>query len=113
MKAGLIAGSVAAVVVVLLSLPLRSPDDVLLNSATIAIGVLVLGAFAGAVWRALADAHNSRTYFRFVMVGTFVLFTAIVVISETQLEKMISFSIPLGTVAFSVKCGYFAFSEIS
>ena len=44
MYAAMIAGSIAAIVDALVSLPLRSPDDALFNSATVVVGALISGA---------------------------------------------------------------------
>ena len=48
--AGMAAGAVAAVVASLVSLPLRSPDDVFANTASVTVGALLAGLFAGYAW---------------------------------------------------------------
>lgn len=47
---GVAAGSVAAIVASLISLPLNSPDDLLLNTFTVTLGSLVAGFGGGFVW---------------------------------------------------------------
>ena len=59
MRAGITAGSISAVVAAIVSLPLRSPDDILMNSATVVIGALLAGLSAGIVWRFLAGQGAS------------------------------------------------------
>ena len=53
-RAGLLAASIASILAVFVSLPLQSPDDTLLNSLTVVIGVLTLGLAAGISWTILS-----------------------------------------------------------
>ena len=46
MREALVSASIAAIVAAIVSLPLRSPDDALFNSATVATAVLVVGIAA-------------------------------------------------------------------
>ena len=61
MRTGLIAGSIAAMVATLVSLPLRSPSDAILNSATVAVGVLTVGLVAGMAWNSGVLTCQTRT----------------------------------------------------
>ena len=58
MRNGVSAGSIAAVVVVLVSLPLRSPADNVFNSATVGLASLLVGIAAGLLWDNLADGQR-------------------------------------------------------
>ena len=50
--AGLVAGSIAAITAALVSLPLRSPNDLIFNSATVAVGGLLAGAQPSVAFKA-------------------------------------------------------------
>ena len=102
MRTGLLAGSVAAVVVALVSLPLRSPLDSLLNSATVVLGVLAGGLIAWFAWRALANGPHRHLYYVGSLGGGLVVATIIAAIGETQVERMISFLVALAAIAVVV-----------
>ena len=102
MIAGICAGSISAIVAVLVSLPLHSPDDILFNSATVAIGSLIVGAAAGALWRLLAN--NTRRPFTFALLwGLAFALTAVTALAgETQLDHFLAFMLPLAAIVFPV-----------
>ena len=58
MRAGLIAGSVAAVAAVLLSLPLHSPSDTLFNTAAVATAAISAGVVVAGLRRRLPGPHH-------------------------------------------------------
>ena len=102
MTAGIIAGSISAVVAALVSLPLRSPDDILLNSLTVTAGALLAGVVAGAVWRILAG-HTRRTlWFGALWSVCFGLTALLAVAGETQLDHFVAFVLPLGAIVFAI-----------
>ena len=98
--AGLVAGSVAAVVASLVSLPLRSPDDILFNSATVTGGTLLAGLAAGVLWRVLAGSRNRRIFFAVRWTGGFGLATAAAFLGQTQLDRVVSYTLPLAGIVF-------------
>ena len=100
MGPALIAASIAAIAAVLLSLPLRSPHDTLINSATVAIATLIAGAFAGLVWDRLSESANRLRNFVIAMAVALVVVAVALVALETQLERSFSFGLPLAVVAF-------------
>ena len=101
-RAGLSAGSIAAVTATLISLPLHSPSDAFFNSATVAAGSLAAGIAAGVAWR-LLSAHHSRI-FRFALVWAigFGMVAMATVAGETQLDRFVAFVLPLAAVAFTI-----------
>ena len=102
MTAAMIAGSISAVVAALVSLPLRSPDDILLNSATVVAGALLAGVVAGIIWRIFAG-HPRRTFwFGVVWSVCFGLTALLAVAGETQLDHFAAFVLPLGAIVFSL-----------
>ena len=102
MAAGIVAGSIAAVVAALVSLPLSSPDDALLNSATVVIGTLLVGVVAGILWRILANSTRRTLVFALLWAVGFVLAAVLAVVGETQLERFTSFVLPLAAIVFSI-----------
>ena len=102
MAAGIVAGSMAAVVAALVSLPLSSPDDALLNSATVVVGALLVGVAAGILWRSLANSTRRTLVFALLWAVGFVLAAVFAVVGETQLERFTSFVLPLAAIVFSI-----------
>ncbi len=99
-RGALLAGALAAVVAALVSLPLRSPHDALLNSASVTWGVLLLGLVSGLVWRRLSRGQDSLRRFTIVMVVGFLVWVAVAFAIGTMLTRMVSFSVPLAAIAF-------------
>lgn len=100
MRAGITAGSISAVVAAIVSLPLRSPDDILLNSATVVIGALLAGLSAGMVWRFLAGRPGGLLMFAIVWAVAFTIIAVLALAAETQLDHFAAFVLPLGAIVF-------------
>lgn len=101
-SAGLIAGAIAAVVAFLVSLPLKSPDDAVLNTATVGVGALVVGLAAGGVWRALQGVARRWEVYAAAAIAAFGLAVAVGLVFETLLEGSIGFIIPLAAIVFAL-----------
>ena len=99
-RGALIAGALSAVVAALVSLPLRSPHDALLNSASVTWGVLLLALVSGLVYRRLSLRPNAVRRFAIVMAVGFLVWVAVAFAVGTMLTRMVSFSVPLAAVAF-------------
>ena len=99
MLAGLAAGSVAAVAAALVSLPLRSPDDILFNSATVVVGALFTGAAIGLIWRILADRQDRVVWLGVSLLVGLATTSLLAIIGETQLDHFAGFAIPLAAIA--------------
>ena len=99
-RAGVLAGSVSAVVAALSSLPLHSPDDPLLNSATVTFGTLLVGLAAGALWRALARYTARPRLFAVIWALGLGLVVLVAAVGETQLDRFASFVVPLAAIVF-------------
>lgn len=102
MTAGIIAGSISAVVAALVSLPLRSPDDILLNSVTVVAGALLAGVVSGIIWRILAGHPRRTLWFGVIWCICFGLTGLLAVAGETQLDHFAAFVLPLGAIVFSL-----------
>ena len=100
MRSALMAGALAAVAAALVSLPLRSPHDGLLNAGSVTTGTLVLALAGGYLWRALARRANAPLLFAAAMGAGFLAWTALAFAAETQLTRMVSFTVPLAAIAF-------------
>lgn len=100
MRAALLAGALASVAVALASLPLRSPHDGLLNAGSVTIGTLLLAFAAGHLRRALGKRANAGLWFAAAMGAGFVAWVGVAFAAETQLTRMVSFTVPLAAIAF-------------
>ena len=100
-RGALIAGALSAVVAALVSLPLHSPHDALLNSASVTWGVLLLALVSGLVWRRLSRGPGALLRFAVVMAVGFLVWVAVAFAAGTMLTRMVSFSVPLAAIAFA------------
>ena len=99
--AGLASGAVAAIVGTLLAFALRSPDDVVANSLTVAVGAMVIGLVSGLLWRRLRATSNGLTAFRWALVGGFVAsLLAIAIVDQIALSSLIPYAAPIAGVIF-------------
>jgi polyisoprenoid-binding protein YceI len=81
---------------------LESPDDAVLNTATVGVSALVVGLAAGAVWRVLdSTARRLEIYAALALVG-FGIAAAGGVAAEDLLEGSIEFIIPLAAIVFAL-----------
>ena len=99
MLAGLTAGAIAAVIAVLVSLPLHSPVDSVFNSATVAVAALVVGVTSGFLWSRLS---GRLLWFLAGLVAIFVVALIIAFVGNTQLDRMVSFMVPLSAIVVVV-----------
>ena len=101
--AGLLAGSVAAIAAVALSIPLESPSDAYFNSASVAVASLCLGLGSGLLWRLLSVSGKKRAlFFNVVMAAIFVVVAAAALAMETYLERSATFILPLAALSLAV-----------
>ena len=98
-SAGLGAGAAAALVAILVSLPLESPDDIRFNSATVGFTTLAIGAVNGLLWHwSMADLPVNGRYIA-TSLGLLIVGLAVAVGLQTQFDRAISFTVPLAIVA--------------
>ena len=103
MLAGLTAGSVAAMVAVFVSLPLRSPSDTLLNSASVSLACLLAGAVAGLLWLAVGRTQRRTAYFLAAWSVLFLPAAILVIIfGRSQLDHFVVFAAPLAAIVYVV-----------
>ena len=100
MLIGLAAGSIAAIVVALVSLPLNSPVDNVFNSATAGLASLIVGIVAGWLWVRFAANPRRVVYYVAVLVAGLVAAVVLAVVGNIWLERLISFAVPLAAIAF-------------
>jgi len=100
--AGLMAGVAGAIVASLVSLPLRSPDDVIANTATVTVVALLVGLLGGVVWQRLHDRADGRRRLLLFAAGGFVVAVVLLGILEAvALDRFISFGVPLAAIIFA------------
>ena len=100
LSAALVAGAASAVAAALVSLPLHSPHDALLNTASVVWGVLALSVAVGLVWRRVHRREHAGRRLAAAMAVGFVAWVGVAFALETVLERMVSFSVPLAAIAF-------------
>src|SRR5262245_44675998 len=104
--AGLAAGAIAALPAVLLSLPLRSPDDLLFNSATVAIGALLFGLVAGLAWWQVRRRGAGPRAYALCALSAFLVIAAgaelLEVMPGAPLARLVRFVIPLAAIVVGV-----------
>lgn len=103
MLSGVTAGSVAAIMAVFVSLPLRSPSDTLLNSASVALACLLAGLVAGLIWLAVGRSQRRTVWFLAAWTVLFVpAAIAVVLYGRSQLDHFVAFAAPLAVIAYVV-----------
>jgi len=100
--AGLGAGAVGAILAVLVSLPLHSPDDIRLNAATVGFGTVIVGGITGLLWHLSRseDGPNQRYWAYSLAMGLAVI--AFAALAQTQIDDAMTFTIPLALIAVIV-----------
>ena len=101
-QAGLTAGSVAAIAAVLANLPLEAPTDTYFNSAPVMAGALAVGLGAGVLWRALDGRGHRPAILLVSMTLAFGLVAVMAVAGETQMERSVSYIVPLAAIVFGL-----------
>jgi polyisoprenoid-binding protein YceI len=96
---GLISGGVAAVVAALVSLPLESPDDAVLNSGTVAIGALITGLAIGAAWAAFRD---QPAVYGAALIAAAVAVFIIAALFAAKLDGSYAYVVPLGLIVVGI-----------
>ena len=99
MLAGLTAGAIAAVIAALVSLPLHAPVDSAFNSATVAVAALGVGVISGLLWSRFS---GRLLWFLAGLAAIFVLALIIAFGGNTQLDRMVSYMVPLAAIVVVV-----------
>lgn len=92
----------AAVVAVLVSLPLHSPNDALFNTLFVAVGALLIGVAAGVLWVVLAQGRSPRLRFLLLWALAFGGAVGIVFALSTRLDRAVSFGVPISAITFGI-----------
>jgi MFS family permease len=95
------AGVAGAIFASLVSLPLKSPDDLIANTATVTVVALLAGLLGGVVWQRLHDAADGRRKLLMYAAGGFVVAVVILAFLEVvALDRFMSFGAPLAAIIF-------------
>ena len=97
-RAGLASGALAGVAGALVQLPLHSPADVLFNAGTITVGALATGAVAGILVGRVRQRTGGLRLFYGAWAGAFVATVVVAVAAESQLDRTVSYVVPLGAI---------------
>ena len=102
--AGTSAGIGAGIVVVLVSLPLHSPDDALFNTAAIAVVSIIVSVGLALVWAKVSRRRSRTLTFACICTAGLLLAALAAQIVETyqQLERTVSFIVPLAALQFGL-----------
>lgn len=96
---GIIPAAIAAIVGALVSLPLKSPDDAVLNSGTVTIGALIAGLAIGTAWAAFGARP---AVYAGIVAAAFVAALAFCGIFESQLSGSFKYMLPLAVIVFAI-----------
>ncbi|MDP6667509.1 MAG: hypothetical protein QF357_08950 [Dehalococcoidia bacterium] len=96
---GLGAGSVAAIIAVLISLPLESPDDIVFNAASVGLAALLVGATSGLLWHRSASEDRFNRPYLVTSAGLLIAVLVIAGLAQTQFDDAVIFTIPLAFIA--------------
>ena len=96
---GIIPAAIAAIVAALVSLPLKSPDDAILNSGTVTIGALIAGLAIGAAWAAFG---SRPAVYAGIVVVAFAAAVAMAGVFEAELSGSFKYMLPLEVIVFGI-----------
>lgn len=97
------AGSIAAVGAIIVSLALKSPDKTMFNSLSVTIASICTGLLAGVLYSVFWGRNQGRILYVGTMIGTFLFIILIAgVIENLIFERFFSFSLPLAAVSMGV-----------
>ena len=102
LRSGLVAGSIAAVVASLINLPLHAPTDAYFNSASVMVGSLASGIGAPLLWSSLRNVPMRHLAFAIAMIAIFCLVLLASLVSETNLERSVSYIVPLAALVLGL-----------
>lgn len=97
-RAGLLSGGVAAIAAALLSLPLESPHDGLLNTASVVVITLTAGTVAGFAWKLIPEGPRRTVRFIALILLGLALVAGATALAQTQLERAVSFGLPIAAL---------------
>ena len=95
----MLSASIAAVAASLLSLPLESPHDGLVNTASIVVITLIAGIVAGFAWRFIPEGPQRAVRFYVLVLLGFALVAGATALAQTQIERAVSFGLPVAALA--------------
>ena len=99
LRASMLCASIAAVAASLLSLPLESPHDGLVNTASIVVITLIAGTVAGIAWKLIPEGPQRTMRFFALILLAFALVAGATALAQTQIERAVSFGLPVAAVA--------------
>ncbi len=104
LRAGTLVGAASGIIATLVQLPLHSPSDILFNSASVTFGSLAAGSVAGYMWRELSKRGFSIWVIAGIWFGVFDIVVLFAALGETQLDRTLSYGVPLAAIIFAATC---------
>jgi undecaprenyl pyrophosphate phosphatase UppP len=101
-RAGVIAGSIAAIVASVVNLPLEAPSDTLFNAATVTMAAVLAGAIAGLLWRGLGSNRRRQPLFAWAVVIAFIVTAAIAIVLDQQVNRAASYIVALAAIVLGI-----------
>ena len=89
-------------VAVLVSLPLRSPNDALCNTLTVAIESLFIGVAAGVLWVVLSRGRSPHQRFLLLWAGALAVVIGLAFAVDIEVDRAASFGAPLAVIMFGL-----------
>ncbi len=102
LRAGVIAGSIAAIVASAVNLPLEAPTDTLFNAATVTMAALLAGAMAGLLWRGLESNLRRQPLFALAVFIAFVVTASSAIVLDEQVNRAASYIVPLAAIVLGI-----------
>lgn len=96
--AGLGAGAIGAIIAVLISLPLESPDDIRLNSATVGLAALAVGLISGGIWQVSRSVYEASRRYWLLSIGLEIVILLVAALAQTQMDDALVFTMPLALI---------------
>jgi hypothetical protein len=102
LRAGVTAGSIAAIVGSVVNLPLEAPTDTLFNAATVTTVSVLAGAIAGLLWRQLALTPRGPIVFSASLLVAFAIVAATAFALDGQIDRAASYILPLAAIVLGI-----------
>ena len=95
---GIVAGAIAAMVAIGASLPLESPDDIVLNSASVGFAVLLMGGVNGILWHWSRTERWLNRRYSLTSVALVAASLAVAIGAQTQFDNAVEYTVPLALI---------------
>ena len=81
-----------------ISLPLKSPDDIIFNAASVGFGSLAVGVATGIVWHWSGGARLTDRRYLSGAIAVMAIALAIAAGAQTQFDNAVQFTVPVAVI---------------